>query len=83
MLILTGKQPKLQGKYYFKYADATFVGLMPVGVATTDRLAARLAHSSRNTQHAPGTPPPLLVAESGIHTRADVGRRFLCLILQR
>jgi indole-3-glycerol phosphate synthase len=42
-----------------------------VDLATTERLAARLAHSSRN-------PLPLLVAESGIHTRADVERLAKC-----
>jgi indole-3-glycerol phosphate synthase len=49
-----------------------------VDLATTERLAARLRSSSRNTQHATGTAPPLLVAESGIHTRADVERLAKC-----
>ena len=46
-----------------------------VDLATTERLAARCcsrhAHASRIT-------PPLLVAESGIHTRADVERLAKC-----
>jgi indole-3-glycerol phosphate synthase len=42
-----------------------------VDLATTERLAARL-HS------APRTTSPLLVAESGIHTRADVERLAKC-----
>jgi indole-3-glycerol phosphate synthase len=42
-----------------------------VDLATTERLAARLRSSPR-------TPPPLLVAESGIHTRADVERLAKC-----
>ncbi|MCX6921968.1 MAG: indole-3-glycerol phosphate synthase TrpC, partial [Verrucomicrobia bacterium] len=49
-----------------------------VDLATTERLAQCLAASSRNTQYATGTPPPLLVAESGIHTRADVERLAKC-----
>jgi indole-3-glycerol phosphate synthase len=49
-----------------------------VDLATTERLAACLAQSSRNTQHATRTTPPLLVAESGIHTRADVERVVKC-----
>jgi indole-3-glycerol phosphate synthase len=49
-----------------------------VDLATTERLAARLRSSSRNTQHATGHTPPLLVAESGIHTRADVERLAKC-----
>ena len=49
-----------------------------VDLATTERLAARLASSPRNTQHAPRPPAPLLVAESGIHTRADVERLAKC-----
>jgi indole-3-glycerol phosphate synthase len=40
-----------------------------VDLATTERLVARAAQVSP-----PATPPPLLVAESGIHTRADVVR---------
>ena len=39
-----------------------------VDLATTERLAARLFAAPGNG------PSPLLVAESGIHTRADVGR---------
>ena len=35
-------------------------------------------YAIRNTQHATGHPPPLLVAESGIHTRADVERLAKC-----
>ena len=43
-----------------------------VDLATTERLAAKLFPS-------PATPhPPLLVAESGIHTRADVERLKRC-----
>jgi indole-3-glycerol phosphate synthase len=42
-----------------------------VDLATTERLAARLHSSPSNT-------PPLLVAESGIHTRADVERLAKC-----
>jgi indole-3-glycerol phosphate synthase len=56
-----------------------------VDLATTERLAARLRLSTRTTHHAPRTthhappiPPPLLVAESGIHTRADVVRLAQC-----
>jgi indole-3-glycerol phosphate synthase len=49
-----------------------------VDLATTERLAARLRSSSRNTQHAPRTTSPLLVAESGIHTHADVERLAKC-----
>ena len=49
-----------------------------VDLATTERLAARLRSSSRNTQHATSHLPPLLVAESGIHTRADVERLAKC-----
>ena len=41
-------------------------------LATTERLATKL-FSSRVTRH-----PPLLVAESGIHTRADVQRLAKC-----
>jgi indole-3-glycerol phosphate synthase len=47
-----------------------------VDLATTERLAARLF--SRNPQHATRHTPPLLVAESGIHTRADVQRLAKC-----
>jgi indole-3-glycerol phosphate synthase len=42
-----------------------------VDLATTERFAARLLSSSR-------VPAPLLVAESGIHTRADVERLAKC-----
>ncbi|MGD0259799.1 MAG: indole-3-glycerol phosphate synthase TrpC [Verrucomicrobiota bacterium] len=49
-----------------------------VDLATTERLAARLRSSSRNRQHATCNTPPLLVAESGIHTRADVERLAKC-----
>lgn len=44
-----------------------------VDLATTERLAARLRSSALDPQH-----PPLLVAESGIHTRADVQRLLRC-----
>jgi indole-3-glycerol phosphate synthase len=60
------------------HAGADLVGVnnrnlktFKVDLATTERLAARL-HSS------PHNPPPLLVAESGIHTRADVERLAKC-----
>jgi indole-3-glycerol phosphate synthase len=43
-----------------------------VNLATTERLAARLFSSSL------GHPSPVLVAESGIHTRADVERLQKC-----
>ncbi len=46
-----------------------------VDLATTERLAARLPLSSRITYHASR---PLLVAESGIHTREDVQRLAKC-----
>ena len=49
-----------------------------VDPATTERLASRLSCSRGNTQHATGSSPPLLVAESGIHTRADVERLAKC-----
>jgi indole-3-glycerol phosphate synthase len=42
-----------------------------VDLGTTEQLAARLRASRCN-------PPPLLVAESGIHTRADVERLAKC-----
>ena len=42
-----------------------------VDLGTTEQLAARLRASPSNT-------PPLLVAESGIHTRADVERLAKC-----
>jgi indole-3-glycerol phosphate synthase len=45
-----------------------------VDLATTERLAGRLHSASR----APGAVPPALVAESGIHTRADVDRLAAC-----
>ncbi len=45
-----------------------------VDLAVTERLAARLRLPSRITNHASRITPPLLVAESGIHTRADVER---------
>ncbi len=52
-----------------------------VDLATTERLAARIHtfprtthNETRNTQH----DAPLLVAESGIHTRADVHRLARC-----
>ncbi len=50
-----------------------------VDLATTERLASRLVTATRFTHHASRvTPPPLLVAESGIHTRADVERLARC-----
>ena len=60
-----------------------------VDLATTERLASRLVTATRFTHHAPVrrslgeggsriTPPLLLVAESGIHTRADVERLARC-----
>jgi indole-3-glycerol phosphate synthase len=49
-----------------------------VDLATTERLAARLHALTRNTQHAPAGTPPLLVAESGVHTPADVERLAKC-----
>jgi len=42
-----------------------------VDLATTERLAAKLSVAPRN-------PHPILVAESGIHTRADVERLAKC-----
>ena len=47
-----------------------------VDLATTERLAARMF--SPSTQHATRNTAPLLVAESGIHTRADVERLTRC-----
>jgi indole-3-glycerol phosphate synthase len=49
-----------------------------VDLATTERLAARLRLSAPSTHHATRTTSPLLVAESGIHTRADVERLAKC-----
>ena len=58
-----------------------------VDLATTERLANLVFSPSRIAQHAPAAtarqrgesrPPPLLVAESGIHTRADVQRLAQC-----
>jgi indole-3-glycerol phosphate synthase len=49
-----------------------------VDLATTERLAACLRSPSRITHHASPLPPPLMVAESGIHTRADVERLAKC-----
>ncbi len=45
-----------------------------VDLATTERLAARLRARQRSSTGR----PPLLVAESGIHTRADVERLARC-----
>jgi indole-3-glycerol phosphate synthase len=49
-----------------------------VDLATTERLASRLRSSPRHTPHARAHTPPLLVAESGIHTHADVERLAQC-----
>jgi indole-3-glycerol phosphate synthase len=49
-----------------------------VDLAIIERVAERLHMSSRNTQHPTRSAPPLLVAESGIHTRADVERLLQC-----
>ena len=49
-----------------------------VDLATTERLAARLRISAASTQHATRNTAPLLVAESGIHNRADVERLAEC-----
>jgi len=49
-----------------------------VDLATTERLAARLRISTPSSHHAPRNTSPLLVAESGIHTRADVERLAKC-----
>jgi indole-3-glycerol phosphate synthase len=61
-------------------ARATLIGVnnrnlktFKVDLATTERLAARLFPSTLNSQ-----PSTLLVAESGIHARADVGRLAQC-----
>jgi indole-3-glycerol phosphate synthase len=48
-----------------------------VDLTTTERLAARLFANNRPGKK-PGTGEPLLVAESGIHTRADVQRLTEC-----
>ena len=47
--------------------------IFKVDLATTERLAARLAASQKA-----GSQSPLLIAESGIHTRADVERLARC-----
>ena len=59
-------------------ADATLIGVnnrdlksFKVDLATTERLAAHLLSSASNTSS-------MLVAESGIHTRADVERLAKC-----
>ncbi len=49
-----------------------------VDLATTERLAARLSASSSPITHHASRITPLLVAESGIHTRADVQRVAGC-----
>ena len=49
-----------------------------VDLATTERLAARLCSSPLITHHASRITPALLVAESGIHTRADIERLAKC-----
>jgi len=49
-----------------------------VDLATTERLAERFSSSPGTTQDAAGSSPPLLVAESGIHARADVERLAKC-----
>lgn len=48
-----------------------------VDLATTERLASHLVTATRFTHHASRI-TPLLVAESGIHTRADVERLARC-----
>jgi indole-3-glycerol phosphate synthase len=65
-------------------AGATLIGVnnrnlktFKVDLATTERLAARLFSSSTGAPCASRT-APLLVAESGIHTRADVERLAHC-----
>jgi indole-3-glycerol phosphate synthase len=65
-------------------AGATLIGVnnrnlktFKVDLATTERLAARLLSSSARAPCA-SRPAPLLVAESGIHTRADVERLARC-----
>jgi indole-3-glycerol phosphate synthase len=66
-------------------AEAELIGVnnrdlktLMVDLATTERLAARLRSAPRTTHHAIRTTSPLLVAESGIHTRADVERLAKC-----
>lgn len=61
-------------------ADAQLIGVnnrnlktFKVDLATTERLAARLFAATPANR-----PPPLLVAESGIHSRADVLRLSAC-----
>jgi indole-3-glycerol phosphate synthase len=49
-----------------------------VDLATTERLATRLRSAPHATHPAPVSPLPLLVAESGIHTHADVERLAKC-----
>jgi len=49
-----------------------------VDLATTERLAERFSSSPGTTQDAADSSPPLLVAESGIHARADVERLAKC-----
>jgi indole-3-glycerol phosphate synthase len=49
-----------------------------VDLATTERLAARLAAVPLRHPPLDTRPSPLLVAESGIHTRADVERLARC-----
>jgi indole-3-glycerol phosphate synthase len=65
-------------------AGATLIGVnnrnlntFKVDLATTERLAARIVPSSPGRPPS-SCPPPLLVAESGIHTRADVERLARC-----
>lgn len=66
-------------------ADAQLIGVnnrdlrsFKVDLATTERLAARLRISASRAQQATRHRSPLLVAESGIHTRADVERLAKC-----
>ena len=49
-----------------------------VDLATTERLATHLGSSLRSNQGGTGGTPPMLVAESGIHDRADVERLAAC-----
>ena len=65
-------------------AGATLIGVnnrdlktFKVDLATTERLAARLVCSSPGGPRS-SRPAPLLVAESGIHTRGDVERLARC-----